>query len=124
MEKEPDSLNTFTAGLQLDVSGIVPASGVAAFLATPTSANLATAMTNETGTGVLVFATSPTLVTPTLGAATATTINKVAFTAPANGATLVIADGVTATVAATGTLVTTTGAQALTAGLFWPPRLQ
>jgi hypothetical protein len=41
--------------------------GVATFLATPSSANLAAAMTDETGTGALVFATSPTLVTPILG---------------------------------------------------------
>lgn len=43
------------------------AAGIAAWLATPSSANLATAITNETGTGALVFATSPTLVTPALG---------------------------------------------------------
>jgi hypothetical protein len=49
--------------------------GVAAFLATPSSANLATAVTGETGSGALVFATSPTLVTPTIGVATATSVN-------------------------------------------------
>lgn len=54
------------------VSGL--GTGVATFLATPTSANLATAVTNETGSGALVFGTSPTLVTPTLGAATATSL--------------------------------------------------
>jgi len=48
--------------------------GVATFLATPSSANLATAVTGETGSGALVFATSPTLVTPVLGVATATSI--------------------------------------------------
>src|SRR3989344_3691106 len=37
--------------------------GVADFLATPNSANLITAVTNETGTGQLVFNTSPTLST-------------------------------------------------------------
>jgi hypothetical protein len=37
------------------------------FLANPTSANLRAAMTDETGTGLLVFNTSPTLVTPALG---------------------------------------------------------
>lgn len=41
--------------------------GIAAFLATPSSANLAAAVTGETGSGALVFATSPTLVTPALG---------------------------------------------------------
>lgn len=55
------------------VSGL--AAGIATFLATPTSANLAAAVTDETGTGALVFATSPTFITPTLGAASATSIN-------------------------------------------------
>ena len=40
--------------------------GVATFLGTPTSANLAAAVTNETGSGSLVFATSPSLTTPTI----------------------------------------------------------
>jgi hypothetical protein len=60
-----------------------------------TSAQLAAALTDETGSGVAVFATSPTLVTPTLGVATATSINKVAITAPATSATLTLADGST-----------------------------
>ena len=47
------------------VSGL--GTGVATFLGTPTSANLIAAVTDETGTGALVFATSPTLVTPVLG---------------------------------------------------------
>ena len=64
---------------------------------TMTSAQLATAVSDETGSGVLVFATSPTLVTPTLGVASATTINKVTLTAPATGSTLTIADGKTLT---------------------------
>lgn len=42
--------------------------------------------------------TSPTLVTPVLGVATATSINKVTITAPATSATLTIADGKTLTV--------------------------
>ncbi len=41
--------------------------GVAAFLAVPSALNLRTAVTEDTGTGSLVFATSPTLVTPNLG---------------------------------------------------------
>lgn len=47
------------------VSGL--GTGVATFLATPSSTNLAAAVTGETGSGALVFATSPTLVTPALG---------------------------------------------------------
>jgi len=50
-----------------------------------------------TGTGSVVLATSPTLVTPTLGVATATSINKVSISAPATSATLSIADGKTLT---------------------------
>ena len=40
---------------------------VATFLGTPSSANLRTALTDETGTGGAVFATSPTLTSPALG---------------------------------------------------------
>jgi hypothetical protein len=47
------------------VSGL--GTGVATFLGTPSSANLLAAVSDETGTGALVFATSPTLVTPALG---------------------------------------------------------
>ncbi len=39
-------------------------SGVATFLGTPSSANLLAAVTDETGTGALVFGTSPTIATP------------------------------------------------------------
>jgi hypothetical protein len=46
------------------VSGL--GTGVAAFLATPTSANLASALTDETGTGANVFGTSPTITTPNI----------------------------------------------------------
>ena len=48
-------------------SGATLGSGVETFLATPSSANLRAAVTDETGTGALVFAESPTLVTPALG---------------------------------------------------------
>jgi hypothetical protein len=50
--------------------------GVATFLATPSSANLASAVTDETGSGSLVFATSPTLVTPVLGTPTSGTLTN------------------------------------------------
>jgi hypothetical protein len=48
--------------------------GVATFLGTPSSANLLAAVTDETGTGALVFANTPTLVTPVIGAATGTSL--------------------------------------------------
>jgi hypothetical protein len=55
-----------------DIAGL--AAGVETFLGTPSSANLATAVTDETGSGALVFANTPTLVTPVLGAATGTSV--------------------------------------------------
>lgn len=66
-------------------------------------------ITGYTGTGLIVRQTSPTLVTPTLGVASATTINKVALTAPASGSTLTIADGKTLTASNTLTLAGTDG---------------
>lgn len=47
--------------------GVTRASGFDTFVATPTSVNLKALLTDETGSGALVFATSPTLVTPALG---------------------------------------------------------
>jgi hypothetical protein len=62
-------------------------SGVATFLATPSSANLASAVTDETGSGSLVFATSPTLVTPTITQGQATpTFSANAYTLAASDA--------------------------------------
>ena len=57
--------NCTTLPISTGVSGL--GTNVAAFLGTPSSANLLAAVTDETGTGALVFATSPTLVTPALG---------------------------------------------------------
>jgi hypothetical protein len=54
------------------VSGL--GTGVATFLATPSSANLSAAVTDETGTGALVFTNSPVLITPNIGAATGTSL--------------------------------------------------
>lgn len=64
-----------------DVSGL--GTGVATFLATPTSANLASAVTDETGSGALVFASSPALDgTPTSTTAAAdTNTTQIATTA-------------------------------------------
>lgn len=58
----------------ITLTGAVTGSGTGSFatsLGSFSSANLATALTDETGTGANVFATSPTLVTPALGTPTA-----------------------------------------------------
>lgn len=75
-------------------------SGVATWLATPSSANLAAAVTGETGTGALVFGTSPTLITPVLGVATVTSINGLTITTSTG--TLTIQNGVTLNSGAVG----------------------
>ena len=49
--------------------------GVATWLGAPTAANLLAATLANTGTGNLVFATSPTLTTPVIGAATGTSLS-------------------------------------------------
>jgi hypothetical protein len=57
------------------------ATGVATFLGTSSSANLRSALTDETGTGGAVFATSPTLVTPALGTPASGVMTNVSGTA-------------------------------------------
>jgi len=69
--------------------------------------NGGTGVTSSTGTTSVVLSNSPTLVTPTLGVASATSINKVALTAPATSATLTIADGKTLTASNSLTLAGT-----------------
>jgi hypothetical protein len=114
--------------------GIVKAlwvGGLANFASTITYGGV-TLTAAVTGTGKMVLDNTPTLITPVLGVATATSINKVAFTAPATAATLTIADGatlatsgaysltLTATAATnvtfpiTGTLATLAGSEAFT----------
>jgi hypothetical protein len=68
------ALGTPSSGTLTNATGLPILTGVtglganvATFLATPSSANLAAAITDETGSGALVFANTPTLVTPNLG---------------------------------------------------------
>lgn len=97
--------------------------GVSTFLATPSSANLASAVTDETGTGSLVFANTPTLVTPNIGAATGSSLNvsgtvtdskgnvrSIPQNAQTTGYTLVSADA--------GKHVTVTGSVTVSSGVF------
>ena len=75
------ALGTPASGVMTNVTGLPVSTGisglgtgVATFLATPSSANLASALTDEAGSGTVAFTNSPTFVTPTLGAATATSL--------------------------------------------------
>lgn len=65
--------------------------------------------TAASGSGAPCRVNTPTLITPVLGVATATSINKVVFTAPATSCTLTIADGKTLTVNFTATFAGTDG---------------
>ena len=82
-----DALANFNLDLANQITGTLPVgnggtgitslgTGVAAWWGTPSSANLATAVTDETGSGSLVFATSPTLVTPALGTPSAAVLTS------------------------------------------------
>lgn len=82
-------------------------------LSSMTSAELATILTDETGTGKVVFSNSPVLVTPNIGNAVGVTVNKVFITTPTTSATLTIADGKTLTCNASIT-ITGTDSETLT----------
>lgn len=90
-----------------DITGM--GTGVASFLATPSSANLAAAVTDETGTGGLVFANSPALVTPDLGTPSAVVLT--------NGTGLPITTGVSGMAMAIPAFLTTPSSVNLLAAL-------
>jgi hypothetical protein len=66
--------NAATVVTNANLTGHITSVGNAAVLGSFTSAQLAAALTDETGSGVNVFATSPTLVAPILGSASATAL--------------------------------------------------
>lgn len=70
-----------------NVSGL--GTGVATALATPSSANLATAVTDETGSGALVFGTAPTIASPTITGSAVTFTTGTARTL-ANAAEIIV----------------------------------
>jgi hypothetical protein len=76
----------------------VYAAGVQTWLATPSSANLRAAVTDETGTGVLVFNNTPTLITPNIGAATGISLTATGVIASTGTAGLGYATGAGGTV--------------------------
>ena len=87
--------------------------GVSTFLATPSSANLLTVVTDETGTGSLVFGTNPALTTPTI---TGTKEVKVAM--PANDINLTTGNYFTKTISGATTLTVSNTPSAGTTGSF------
>ena len=118
---------SFRAAVIADISNL--GTGVATFLATPTSANLASAITDETGTSKVLFSTSPTVTTSLItdsasfdlvnttattvnfaGAATTLSIGAASGTASINNVTLTLGNatainvnGVSPTIASTST---------------------
>ena len=101
-------------------AGVAPSTtttgtGILTFLGTPSSANLAAAVTDETGSGSLVFGTSPAFTTSITTASTT-------FTALAGATTLLTigGTGATAVVAIPGTLeqTGTTGALTVAGGVY------
>lgn len=85
------------------------ASASALIFGAETQASATPSIYTTTGSGNVVLDTAPTLVTPVLGVATATSVNKLTITAPATSATLTIANGKTFTASNTLTLAGTDG---------------
>ena len=84
-----------------NLTGAITSVGSATSLGSFTSSQLRTALTDETGTGSAVFATSPTLVTPALGTPTALVGTNITGTAAS------LTAGNATTAAAATTLATT-----------------
>lgn len=89
------------------ISGL--GTGVATFLATPTSANLLAAVTNETGTGSLVFGTAPTISNPVITSSGTGSIDgtPIGVTSASTGKFTTLATSIVTNTAATYTVLAT-----------------
>lgn len=98
-----------------DASGTLAltSNNLSAFAAT-TSAQLAGIISDETGSGALVFGTSPSFTTPTLGAASATTINGLTITSTTGGTLTLANSSSLVTSGANSITLTSTGATNVT----------
>ena len=99
-------------------AGVAPSTtttgtGVLTFLGTPSSANLATAVTDETGSGSLVFGTSPTVNNPTV---TNYTESVVAIGTVTTASTLALTNGTVQTATLTASTACTFTMPTATAG--------
>jgi hypothetical protein len=101
------SLTSGNVTTNANLTGHITSSGNSAVLGSFTSAQLATALTNETGSGAAVFGTSPTLITPVLGVPASGTVTNLTGTASININGTV---GASTPAAATTTTLNTTGA--------------
>jgi hypothetical protein len=101
------------AAASANLTGAVTSVGTATSLGSFTSAQLLAAVTGETGTGAVVFGTSPTLVTPALGTPASGVVTNLTGTASIN-----INGTVGATTATTGafTTLSATGVATFAAG--------
>lgn len=100
------NIDTPTAGTLTNCTGLPIIAGTTGTLSV---ARGGTGSTASTGAGSVVLATGPTLVSPVLGNATASTVNKVAITTPTNSATLTLSDGKTLAATHSITLAGTDG---------------
>ncbi|SHN16205.1 beta strand repeat-containing protein [Flavobacterium xinjiangense] len=103
--------------INANLTGMVTSVGNATSLGSFTSANLSGAVTDETGTGTVVFSTSPTLVTPALGTPTALVGTNITGTASGlTAGTVTTNANLTGDVTSVGN-ATTIGANKVTYGM-------